>query len=224
MCQSVEMQYDCTAPNITTLKGPPGFQTYNWWNQTFSTLLGTGQQIVLNPGPAINTTIWLEMVPFSNFGCLDTIPVKITGEFTADFSMSDTNAVCAPHSFTFYNRNLPSLSAIWDFGDGTTGTGDTVTHTYALPGNYLVKLNVSLAGGCNGSAIKLVFIAQPAGSFSFTGGNYCNNPTVQFDAITSFTDSLFWLFWQRVSQFVRVFAVGDDYCEFAGDAFEFGGA
>jgi gliding motility-associated-like protein len=192
--QAVEMQYDCTAPNITTLKGPPGFQTYNWWDQTFGTLLGTGQQIVLNPGPAINTTIWLEMIPFSNFGCLDTIPVKITGEFTADFSMSDTNAVCAPHTFTFYNRNLPSISSIWDFGDGTTGTGDTVTHTYALPGNYIVKLNVALAAGCNGSAVKLVFIAQPAGSFSFSGGSYCSSQAVRFDAITSYADSLFWDF------------------------------
>ncbi|MEY2917949.1 MAG: hypothetical protein RIS73_1663, partial [Bacteroidota bacterium] len=86
------------------------------------------------------------------------------------------------------------LSSIWDFGDGTTGTGDTVTHTYALPGNYIVKLNVALAGGCNGSAVKLVFIAQPTGSFSFSGGSYCNSQTVRFDAITSYADSLFWDF------------------------------
>ena len=192
--QSVQMQYDCTPPNITTLTGPPGFQTYNWWSQNFDTLLGSGQQIILNPGPAVNTVIWLEMIPFNNFGCLDTIPVTITGEFTADFTTSDTNGVCAPHAFTFYNTHLPSSSAIWDFGDGTTGSGDTVTHTYMLPGTYIVRLHVVLPGGCIGNALKTVSVSQPVGSFSFNQTYYCNNQTVRFDAIINSTDSLIWNF------------------------------
>ncbi len=192
--QSIEMQYDCTAPNITTLTAPPGFQTYNWWNQNFTSLLGTGQQIILNPGPTVNSTIWVEMIPYNNFGCTDTLGVKITGIFNANFGMSDTVGICAPHTFTFYNRNLPSTSAIWDFGDGTTGTGDTVTHTYTTAGNYIVKLNVTLPSGCIGSALKTVSVLQPVGSFSFNGVFYCNNQIVRFDAVVSSADSLFWDF------------------------------
>ncbi|MBS1512669.1 MAG: PKD domain-containing protein [Bacteroidetes bacterium] len=192
--QSVEMQYECDSPHVTTLTAPPGFQIYNWWDSAFANLLGTGQQVILNPGPSVNTTIWLEMIPFNNFGCLDTIPVRITGEFTADFGMSDTLGLCAPHTFTFYNHNLPSISTIWDFGDGTTATGDTVTHTYALPGSYLVKMNVIMQGGCVGNTIKVVSVVQPAGNFSFTGGSYCGSQTVQFNASVSNADSLFWNF------------------------------
>ncbi len=35
----------------------------------------------------------------------------------------------------------------WNFGDGATGTGITVTHTYAEPGTYIVTLTVKDAAG-----------------------------------------------------------------------------
>lgn len=153
----IQVNYDCTYPNITTLTAPPGFQFYNWWDQTFGTLLGTGQQITLNPGPTINTILWLEMIPFNNFGCKDTVMVTIDGTFDALFDMSADNG-CAPQTFTFYNRNLPSTSVTWDFGDGTTGTGDTVTHTYSTPGYYNVYMNVTMPGGCTGTTFHPITI------------------------------------------------------------------
>jgi hypothetical protein len=36
----------------------------------------------------------------------------------------------------------------WNFGDGTTGTGKSVTHTYAGPGTYQIALKVTGANGC----------------------------------------------------------------------------
>ncbi|MBN1280951.1 MAG: PKD domain-containing protein [Candidatus Thermoplasmatota archaeon] len=39
------------------------------------------------------------------------------------------------------------LSYTWDFGDGTTGTGISLTHTYAQPGVYTVVLTVIDTGG-----------------------------------------------------------------------------
>ena len=192
--QSVEMQYECASPNITTLDGPPGFQFYNWWDSSYTNIYASGQHVVLNPGPPVNTTIWLEMIPYNNFGCKDTIPVTITGIFNANFSMSDTVGVCAPHTFTFYNSDIPSTSAIWVFGDGSFGTGDTVTHTYTLPGTYYVYLNVLLPSGCRGVVRKTVTILQPVGTFYFNGAYFCNSQITQFDAVVNNSDSLFWDF------------------------------
>ena len=171
--QDIQMEYDCDFPNITTLTAPPGFQTYNWWNQNYTTLLGTGQQVVLNPGPAVNTIIWLEMIPFANFGCTDTLMAKITGNLNAQFDMSSASG-CAPHTFTFYNRNLPSTTTVWDFGDGTFGTGDTVTHTYSTPGTYTVTLNVTVLSGCNGTATHQVHVSPIPDMVQPPNLNVCN--------------------------------------------------
>ncbi|MEO6490424.1 MAG: PKD domain-containing protein [Ferruginibacter sp.] len=192
--QSVQVQYECTSPNITNLDAPPGFQSYNWWDSSYTNLLGMGQHVILNPGPPANSLIWLEMIPFNDFGCRDSMPVRIAGVFNANFDVSDTAAVCAPHSFTFYNRNIPSTFASWDFGDGSTAIGDTVSHIYLIPGNYIVTLNVILPSGCIGKVQKNVLIRQPVGSFYFNGSYFCNSQQVKFDAVVNSADSLFWNF------------------------------
>ncbi len=44
----------------------------------------------------------------------------------------------------------------WDFGDGSTGTGDGPTHTYARSGTYTVTLNVADDGGLRDTATQAV--------------------------------------------------------------------
>jgi gliding motility-associated-like protein len=178
--QSASAQYDCNYPHTTTLVGPPGFQAYNWWSAGYTTLLATGQNAVLNPGPAAATNIFLEMIPYNSFGCRDTLMVPLNGGFTPSFQASETIVACAPHSITFTNQNQPATSVVWNFGDGTTGNGDVVTHTYTQVGTYIVTMNVTLPSGCSGTATDTVVITQPNGSFSYTGGNICNGNNIQF--------------------------------------------
>ena len=192
--QSIGVQYDCNYPNTTTLDAPPGFQYYHWWNQNYSSIVANGQHAVLNPGPAVNTTLWLEMVPFNTFGCRDTLPVNISGGFTPSFHSSETNTSCAPHTINFYNNNLPSVSATWNFGDGTTATGDTVSHTYNTTGTFIVTMSVSLPSGCSGSVSDTIVITQPTAVINYTGGTYCNNHNVQFNVTGSGATSYNWDF------------------------------
>ena len=50
-----------------------------------------------------------------------------------------------------------TLSYSWDFGDGTTSTSATGTHTYANPGSYTAKLTVMDTQGLTGTASVPVF-------------------------------------------------------------------
>ena len=79
------------------------------------------------------------------------------------------------------------LTTLWDFGDGTTGTGDTVTHTYPLPGNYNVTLNVTVPGGCNGTALHLITVYPTPNVVQPPNQTLCNGATTN---AVNFTGSL----------------------------------
>ena len=46
----------------------------------------------------------------------------------------------------------------WEFGDGSTGSGQTVNHTYTAPGLYIVELTVTDDDGYQDSTTRLVFV------------------------------------------------------------------
>jgi PKD repeat protein len=60
------------------------------------------------------------------------------------------------------DNNVP-LTYAWDFGDGSTGTGVTPSHTYTTDGSYLVSLTVTDNKGLAGAAVTTpVSIANQA--------------------------------------------------------------
>lgn len=63
---------------------------------------------------------------------------------TVSFSGSAT----FPQNGTSYTQSLATSTFTWDFGDGTTATGQNVTHTYATEGGYDVDLVVTDNHGC----------------------------------------------------------------------------
>jgi hypothetical protein len=63
----------------------------------------------------------------------------------ADFLAPDLLLMNEPVTFT--NLGLPDAQYTWDFGDGHTSDEASPTHTYALPGTYLVTL-VAASGPC----------------------------------------------------------------------------
>ena len=53
-------------------------------------------------------------------------------------------------------------SYAWDFGDSSTGTGKTPSHTYAAAGSYSVTLTVTDNQGATGSVTHQVTVTAPA--------------------------------------------------------------
>ena len=66
----------------------PGYQNYEWRNATLTTVLGTGQKLVIPP-PTAGTTFAVILTPYPGFGCQDTIYTTYT---VPNFSTITANA------------------------------------------------------------------------------------------------------------------------------------
>jgi PKD repeat protein len=59
----------------------------------------------------------------------------------------------------------------WDFGDGSTGSGDTTTHAFSAPGTYFVRLTLLDSLGRSASTTRSVTVGQgalPTAAFTFS--------------------------------------------------------
>ncbi|QIL75496.1 PKD domain-containing protein [Hymenobacter sp. HDW8] len=64
---------------------------------------------------------------------------------TADFTAA-INTTEFPTVVTFTNTSQNGFLYQWEFGDNSTGTGETVTHTYPRGGTYKVRLTAAGRG------------------------------------------------------------------------------
>lgn len=98
-----------------------------------------------NPG---NYTAKLTVNDGTGLNCsvdVASVPVRLNKSPIA--SIASPEAVCQGSSVTLdasssVGESGENLSYAWDFGDGSTGTGKSVTHNYAKGGRYTVKLTV----------------------------------------------------------------------------------
>ena len=108
-------------------------------------------------------------------GQIDTITQNVTvtqtapsSDPSANFSFSpsapavtDVVAFDASSSSAAAGRTIVSFA--WTFGDNTTGTGVTTTHTYSTSGTYTVVLTVTDDVGNTGTSFSNVSVGDPPG-------------------------------------------------------------
>jgi serine protease len=78
---------------------------------------------------------------------------------TAAFSNSCNELACSFNGSGSSDSDGSIVSYVWNFGDGSTGTGSTASHTYAADGTYSVTLTVTDNAGANDTSTQSVTVA-----------------------------------------------------------------
>lgn len=84
--------------------------------------------------------------------------------------------------------NNPIVSYSWNFGDGGTATGRTVTHEFSSPGTYIVSLTVTDGFGRSATTSQSMGVGagvNPTAAFVFSPTDPLPGTTVFFNASAS---------------------------------------
>jgi PKD repeat protein len=132
------------------------------------------------PIPLANGSTFTEYCGVTIFGDVDpgtqisgTITLSLTYEYEAPpghpvprFTYTPTdplfNETVTFNASASYHPNGTIETYTWDFGDGTTGAGMIVNHTYTMPALYTVILNVTDSEGRSLTASKFVRVTVAA--------------------------------------------------------------
>ncbi len=96
----------------------------------------------------------------------------------AAFTFSCSGLACNFNASGSTDSSATITSYTWKFGDGASGAGITISHTYAVGNSYKVTLTVTDSIGATGTQSQTVIAnAPPVASFVFV----CNGLTCSFD-------------------------------------------
>ena len=188
-----------------TAQGQAG-ATYSWTGPagfTSTQQNPTRPNCTLNMAGAYTCTITVG----SQSNSATTEAVVIYPQPTANFNYT---SVCrgTPTQFTSTSTTNPSGQQIqsfqWNFGDGQTGSGQNVTHTYATAGNYTVTLPTSCGNGhCTSTKTQTVPVyAAPVASATATPNTVMYGGTATLTASAGTTGS-FNFHWEPANMVVN---------------------
>jgi gliding motility-associated-like protein len=165
ICVGQQGQLTFTA---TTGVGPFTLQYSNGSATYIQNNVQSGVPFNLSPNPGVTTMYTLISIkdglrcsPTNNAPASSTAVTIASGGNLADFGFVQN--ACDPHVFEF--RAIDGIAPFtWNFGDATTGTGNTVTKTFLSYGNYPVKLKMQSTSGCVDSVTKSISVGFVQGN------------------------------------------------------------
>lgn len=122
-----------------------GASTYKW-SPSHGLNATTGSAVYAGPDSATTYTVF----GTDSAGCTGktTVTVDVAALPTASFNAT-VPSPCTPQQLQFTNTTIgDSLTYLWQFGDGTTSTGENPLHTYSSTGKFKVTLVVTTPRGC----------------------------------------------------------------------------
>jgi gliding motility-associated-like protein len=100
-------------------------------------------------------------VTVENNGCVGTATVTISNNSgpVAGFNTTPEIVTVGGGAVNFIDQSLGNIiDWAWDFGDGTYGSGENISHNYSDSGVYMIMLIVTDIGGCMDTAYGTIMV------------------------------------------------------------------
>ncbi len=114
------------------------------------------------------------------FGCagIDTIHINVISPPLPEAYFKPDTSGCTPLPVHFRNLSINGESYLWDFGDKTYSDKKNPSHTYYVPGSYIVTLKVSNFSGESTFKGIINVYQNPASQFEIYPTEVINNAQV----------------------------------------------
>src|SRR6185436_8698830 len=159
-----------------------GIASYAWSFGDGST--GTGRTTSRTYASSGTRTVTLTVTDIANQTATTSRSVTADAAPVASFTTNCSGRTCT-FDASGSTDNAGIVSYAWNFGDNTTGSGVTVTHTYATSGTFTVTLTVTDTVGQTASFVRMIVIDMPPTACFTTG---CTGLVCSFDGRCSTDD------------------------------------
>ena len=137
----------CADDSAVNVVGPYGYQSYIWHN-SLGQVLGDKQTLYLAPPPPPGTTLSLEIVPYSGYGCNDTLYAKMIDTLKVFARAGPDQLSC--NKETVQLGTLPKANFVYSWSPATGLSDPGISNPLAAPDkttSYILTSR-SLGGGC----------------------------------------------------------------------------
>lgn len=191
---SLQDSINCSTSDVTFNNTSQGLSlTYRWYFGDGQTATKASPSHVYNKQGQYS----IALAVTDKYGCKDSIYkanwITIANPI-AGYSITDTFASCPPLIAGPVSNSQNVTSLYWNFDDGTTSILEKPEHAYIQGGVYNLMLIAKGHGNCYDTAVHVVTVKGPSGSYMFTPNIACAPAPIAFKGTTKNTVTLAWDF------------------------------
>lgn len=162
----------CPDDTVVNVIAPYGFAQYEWYNVNFTSLLGTSQVLTLQPPPPSGSILAVKLIPFSGFGCVDTMYAIMEDTLRLRANAGSNQLLCGAESGILLGEP-PKLNVIYNWSPNTGLSDSTVSNPLASPAittQYILNIR-NAGGGCRSADTVTVIKSLVDTTLRFLGKN-----------------------------------------------------